>query len=315
MLEVFNTLGPVFLIILAGVLLRKFNFFTDQTISDLKRLAYWVGLPCYLFIELSEGYEMTTEAVNMLEILVIASTAAIVLLYIVAKFMRFETWRIGTFVQLGFRGNIAYVGLPVVFFAFMGATNNHQAANYAQKLAALGLGAMVVFYNTLSVIFLLTSRHGLKKSAIPIVIRQIFSNPLLVSTFLGIAWSLTGTSVPQPLPRAFQLVGKLALPVALLCVGGSLITTPIKGNIIAPALSSIIKTFICPLIGFGIAIWLGADPIGARVAIILLAVPTSVGSFVLTSQLSGDTHMASAGVVLSTLLSLISLALAVALTS
>ena len=313
MQEVLYTLSPVFLIIATGACLRKFNFFTDNAIEQLKRLAYWVGLPSYLFIELSEGYKLTESAVDMLTIFMIATVCTIILLYIIAKVLKIETWRIGTFVQLGFRGNFAYVGLPVVYFAYLNGGACSAEAHSAQKLAALGLGAAVVVYNILAVTFLLASRHGLSAKALPRIFKNILTNPLLVSSALGIAWSLTGVDVPRPFPQTFRLLGKLALPVALLCVGGSLISTPIKGNILAPTITSIVKTFICPAIGFLTAICLGTENQGAKIAVILLATPTSVGSFVLTSQLKGDSHLASAGIVLSTLLSLVSLGLAVAL--
>jgi predicted permease len=51
--SVVESLFPVLLMILLGVGLRKFSFMPEVCFHGLNKLAFWVGLPCMLFMEIS----------------------------------------------------------------------------------------------------------------------------------------------------------------------------------------------------------------------------------------------------------------------
>ena len=50
---VFSALLPVLLMILLGTGLRRIRFLSAECFEGLNRLAFWVGLPCMLFIEIA----------------------------------------------------------------------------------------------------------------------------------------------------------------------------------------------------------------------------------------------------------------------
>src|SRR5690606_10074952 len=112
--------------------------------------------------------------------------------------------------------------------------------------------------------------------------------------------------------RSLDALSRLALPLALLSIGGSLVVVPVKGRL-GPALaSSLLKVAAAPLAGIAAARLLGAVPEVTIVAVIFLACPTAAASYVLARQLNGDEALAAASVVVSTILSLVSLGAAVA---
>jgi len=55
MTMVVNTLAPLILIVLLGVVLRKTGFTPREFYRGTNRLVYWVGLPCLLFDKTSGG--------------------------------------------------------------------------------------------------------------------------------------------------------------------------------------------------------------------------------------------------------------------
>lgn len=99
---------------------------------------------------------------------------------------------------------------------------------------------------------------------------------------------------------ALSLTG-LGVGLAVLSVGGSMRTAMI---------AAMIKTFVAPAIAVPLIWWVGTDPSQAAVALIFAATPTAVASYVLTGQLGGDQRLAAAIVSVSTVLSMLSLTIA-----
>ena len=74
-----------------------------------------------------------------------------------------------------------------------------------------------------------------------------------------------------------------------------------------------IKVFIAPLAGYAIARAIGLGTGEMLVAMVMLASPTAVASYVMTQEIGGNAPMSARIVVISTILSAASLALAVGL--
>ena len=142
---------------------------------------------------------------------------------------------------------------------------------------------------------------------------QVAINPLLVACVVGVLISLSGFALPGPINRTLGELGNFALPLALLCVGGKIAATKLRGNIRLPLLASAIKLAVGPVVGWFAAGWLGVGRIETAVALIMLACPTAVASYVLTEQLGGDSALSAGAVVVSTILSIASLAAVVAM--
>jgi hypothetical protein len=142
---------------------------------------------------------------------------------------------------------------------------------------------------------------------------QIITNPLLLSCLAGLAWSVSGLELPVAVYRTCTVMGQFALPTALLTVGSAMVCTRLAGGLLYPLASSLIKVGLAPAIGYLTARLLGAGPQETVVAMILLACPTAVVSYVMVQQMGGDEGMAAQGVVISTLLSIVSLGVAVAM--
>src|SRR5690606_5263381 len=124
---------------------------------------------------------------------------------------------------------------------------------------------------------------------------------------------LIGWPFPVFLHRSLEALGRIGLPLALLCIGGSLLIVPVKGNLCSAFTASLLKVTIAPLSGLATGIALGIAPSVMLVAVIYLACPTAAASYVLARQLGGDEGLAAGTIVISTILSMVSLSVAVAL--
>lgn len=308
MLEVFTTLAPVFLVIALGAVLRWFELINDGTVKGMNWLTYWVGLPALLIMKIAGASLEFFDARQVLVLHGVGIGACILAGLLLALITGMPRQRVGTFLQAGFRGNLAFVALPVIVFAFTDVAGKAEAAR-AEGLVALSLGPVIVVYNILAVIALQFSAHHSFGPAMlgKLAIRTV-TNPMVLSCTIGIVLAIYDVQIPLFAARTLDVLGQFALPLALICVGGSLAATPMHGHAFDAVLGSLVKLAVAPLAGYFIGRWLGFDSESLKVAVMMLAAPTAVASYVMADQMDGDAGLASSCVVLSSILSPISFA-------
>ncbi len=171
------------------------------------------------------------------------------------------------------------------------------------------IGCVIPFVNVLAVSTLIW--YSGKRYSIWERIRtagkEIISNPLIISYLAGIMYSRSINTFPLFLENAFRLSASLALPLALISVGGTLTFKSLEGNFLLSLGASIIKLLLLPVIGYMLLKVFNVSGIPFKVGIIFSTLPASASTYVLSSQLHSDTELASASIVLSTVLSFFSL--------
>ncbi len=306
---VLNALAPVFSIIALGFVLRKTQFLSESHFDGLNALTYWVGLPCFLFFKISTMQLVVTAARNAFLVVVLGMAGSVVFGFVVAALLRLPRFSVGAFVQAAFRGNLAFVGLPVIVYAL--GHGSPSEVREVETLAILVLAPMVPIYNVLSVVVLLYSSRE-REWAFGTLLRPVLTNPLVLASAAGAGTAWLFPSVPAALWRTTQALGQMSLPLALLGIGGSLATTRVHDTFRPAVGAALLKIAAAPLLGYLAVGWLGLSPQEARIALIYLACPTAAASYVLAEQLGGDSKLAAGAMVLSTALAVVSLSLAVA---
>lgn len=303
---IINSLAPIFLVIGLGWILRCKGFLSREAIEALARLAYWVGIPGLLFCKVVRSNLVPAQVSDLFLVTVGSTVAGMILSYLLALSLEVPKAAMGTFVQAAFRGNLAFVGLPVIFYAFSGSEQS--AAASAEAAALWVFGPMVALYNVAAVLVLLISRHGVNTRALRSLFGELITNPLLLACLAGILYSASGWPLPAWLGRSLEVVGQMALPLALLCIGGSLRRIDPGDGWRWLVAAAAAKVILMPLLGYAIAWLVGLNADSTRIALILLACPTAAASYVLVHQLGGDETLASGAIVLSTPLAALSLA-------
>ncbi|MFW6457529.1 MAG: AEC family transporter, partial [Planctomycetota bacterium] len=306
-MHVINTLLPVFLIIAVGAVLHWKRLLTEQVLTGMKWLVYWIGLPA-LLVHGIMGATLSGTMINTLVIVLGGTGAAIIISLLAALIFRMRSERVGTFIQASFRGNLAFVGLPIIIYAFSAAGSDPSAA---EQTALLTIGPLVVVYNVVAVVVLLASQHKFGWSALRKMFMGLVTNPLLLACVVGTVGAIMEIDLPPVMGRTLQTLGDMTLPLALLCVGGALVGTSIQGSLLPVAGSVVCKLAVTPLAGYLVARTIEAGPVETGVALILLATPTAVSSYVLADQMDGDSALAASAVVVNTLVCPLSLSLVV----
>ena len=113
-----DTLAPLVLLIVLGAGLAHIRFLGSAFMADLNKLAFWIALPALLFTSANNAAAPDAQTWRLLAVL-FAATVLITLVALGASF----AWRMpggvrGTLMQSAFRGNLAYIGIPVLAYSF-----------------------------------------------------------------------------------------------------------------------------------------------------------------------------------------------------
>ena len=169
---------------------------------------------------------------------------------------------------------------------------------------------MLVLYNVLGVSVLIVSQHTLSRAVIKPLLKQLATTPPLLATLAGFAWAFTGLPLPAVVAMSFDWLGQMALPLALLGIGGALAQSNAVHGWKIPAAAAFLKTFASPVFGYFIGRRLGLSGIELAVVLVFLACPTAGISYTMATQLKGDETLASGTILFSTFMAIVSLSLA-----
>ena len=305
-----NTLAPVFLVVALGAALLRGGLLAPAFLREANRLTYWVGLPALLFQQLAAGLPPAGTAGPLFLTLGVGTIVVTGASYGIGWLLRVPGAASGTFVQGAFRGNLAFVGLPIIFALPDGALAGGLTVRSA---AVLVVGPVMVLYNVGGVIVLLLSQHRLSLKMARPFLRQLLLTPPLLATVGGIGCAVLGWRLPSVLDRTLLTLGEMALPLGLLGIGGTLATLGATTKWRVPGLAAVIKTMLAPAIGWGVGRLCGLEPAALQIAMIMMACPTAIVSYTMAVELKGDETMASAIIVGSVVLSLPALAVIVGL--
>ena len=293
-MDILQAVLPVFLVIAIGAAARRFRFLGDPFIDTANMLVYYLLLPALLFYKI--GTSNFREAFNAP--LVIGGYAATVATFLLAVFLSralgIPPAERGSFVQGAFRANLAYVGLPIVLSA---------AGDIGLRKGGILLGFMVPLLNSLAVVALIIPHGDGKGRARENARRiglQLVTNPLILSSFLGIVWSMLKFPLPGLVDNTLEILSSATLPLSLLCLGGSFSFERARSGFRLAALSAGMKTLLLTAIAVALYRWMGLSGQDLRVGVIMMGCPTAVITYVMASQLNGDTDLAGTIIVLST---------------
>ena len=296
---VLSSLFPVFSLLLAGSLLKRLKLTNEMFLKVSDRLVYFIFFPVLLFWKIggadADGFmdwHLCTAALVSIAVIYLVSALAL-------KAFRISNYKAGTFSQSCYRFN-TYIGMAIAYYAFGEAGLKH---------FGILIGFAIPFINVLAVSTLVwySGRAISSGRSLGIFFKEIGTNPLVLSCAAGLAYSNTVGTFPVFIDNSFRLLSAAALPLALISIGGALTVKGLKGNLGISTLALVIKLLMLPLVGYFVLQQFQVTGLPFKVGMLFFTLPTSPAIFVLSSQLNSDTELASASIVLSTILSFLTL--------
>lgn len=299
------TIAPVFLLIALGALLRRSRAFSGEFFRECSRLAYWVGLPCELFVSIAVSPLRESWRPSLVGAMLAASAVGF-LLAILSRRVCPDPFSRPAFLMSSIRGNLVFVGLPVLTFACAGRADG----GLILARTALLFAVMIPVYNLAAVLLL---HHGHGSNDPGGAARALLTNPLILACVAGIVVALAGFRLPEFTVRTFKAAGGMAMPLALLAIGSGMDPALLRKHGAPTLVAAAIKVAAHPLAGWALVRAFGLESGDRLIVLVCLACPTAVASYVLCDQMGADRDLAAGAIAWSTLLSVFSLTAAVAL--
>jgi malate permease and related proteins len=309
MLQVIETLTPLVFTIALGVILARKNFLSSAFFADLNQFVYWIGLPLLITKSLVCAQSFPSDTWLVFGLFFLASILLTLIAFSLRNWLSLNRRSLGAFLQGSFRGNLAFIAIPIIVFAMR--KHSEKDLNEALTLAIFVFAPALIYYNVVSVVILMKCHAEDSKTSLKATFASILKNPLIISSITGVLLFLLPFKLPAVILQTMGYVGDISGPAALLCVGGSMAHTHLRGQWKAPLVATFFKVFLLPCLAFGLAWAFHLTSISIFVLLVLCSSPTAVASYVIVKAMKGDESLASSTIVMSTICSIVSLSIVV----
>lgn len=279
--SVLDTLLPLYLLISLGYVFRHRRFLSLEFWVGVEKLVYFVLFPALIFSNLARA-EVNPALISQILFAVAIPTfivGALQWLGFLDKRLSRETF--SSMYQGAVRNNTT-IGLVIAGLILPG-----------QGVTVMALiMTLLVIINNISCVTILT-RYGDATqrdvaSQNKSMLHNLASNPLIIASVGGLAFSFLPIHLPDPLHSTIYFLGQTGLPLALLAVGAGLRFTISADKFMALGVSTISKLLIMPALIYLFVNLIDISINDARIFVLYGALPTAMSTYVLSSQLGGD---------------------------
>ena len=300
MLIIFESILPIFLLVLLGVALKRSPLINGSFWDGLEQCGYYVLFPALLFHTLATAdfASLETGAIGVTAVVVVVLVSALVLsLWPLLRRIGVTPSAYSSVFQTATRWN-AFIALAIAGKTY---------GDLGLTVVALVMAVVIVPINLINVAVLL-SFSGTRTSYGAFMLR-IVTNPLIISSLLGVIVNRLGVPIYEPLMTSVDLVGRAALSLGLIAVGAGLrISDALKPRPLV-LFSTAIKLVFFPLLMMAAALIAGIT--GPAVALLGLSagVPTAMNGYLLAKKMGGDAELYAATATVQTVFSFVTIPL------
>jgi malonate transporter len=294
-----NVVSPVFLLIALGYFVKRINVINENFVDVTSKFVFTVSLPALIFINIAEIDLSAVIDVNQIIYIYAATLISFFIIWILSIPFIKEAKNLSVFVQGAYRSNYAIVGLAIISKLF---------GDSALGKASIVLAFVLPLYNILAVIILTVPFRKERKLNITSTLVEIMLNPLILGVIAGLPFSYFKIKIPDIANFTLGFLSELALPLALIGIGGSLNLQNIKRASGLAFTSSAIKVIFIPLTLTAGGYYLGFSGMDLGVMFILFACPTAIVSFIMAEAMGANSKLAGNIVLISTIASVFTIA-------
>ncbi len=299
---VLNSLFPVFALLVLGSLLKRFGLSNETFLKTSDKLVYFIFFPAMLFWKIGGAASTGGTEWGLCKAALASVFAIYILSSLYIRFFSVTDYEAGTFSQSCYRFN-TYIGMAIIMNAL---------GEEGIRLFGIMIGLAIPIINVLAVSTLIwfSGKSFTLSQRIQMTLRSLVSNPLILACVAGLLYSKFVNTFPVAVGNMLRLATSVTLPLALLSIGGTLTFANLKGAFRLSLVASVFKLLIFPVIGYFFMNAFDVTGISLKVGLIFFTLPTATSIYVLSAQLNSDTELASAAIVLSTVLSFFSMSVA-----
>lgn len=293
----FQTIAPLFLVILAGIIVSRNKSVDNKWLEVLNNYALWIGFPALILVALSRvdwNFQVYGQLIFWNSARLVIS---ILLVLPISMILKLENrMRRTLFLAVSF-GNVAYLGIPVL-----------RSAWGDQILPEATMISSVYLFWLFTLGIFMVEYFGDEKISYRNLVFRLLMNPMLISVFIGITIAVNHIQMPKIIMSGLDLAASSVTGIVLFSLGLFVGRQSIgKLSDWIPVIAfSLVILFVLPFI-FRLVTGAYIKPSLSKSWILESAMPLGLTPYALCLKYNLNTDFASRVVVASTLMALVSL--------
>ncbi|HEV7307697.1 AEC family transporter [Ensifer sp.] len=306
MTVVFESILPVFLLVLLGAWLKRSTLVDQNLWLGLEQFGYFILFPALLFSTLAEadfaGLQADATAVATIGSVSLMSLF-VLLLWPALKNRNISAASFTSTFQTATRWN-GFMALAIAhkLYGQLGLT-----------LTALLMTLLIIPTNLYNIAVLVWFTGGSRDFRR--FFMKIATNPIIVSSVLGIFVNLIGLKIYSPLMATIEMLASASLSLGLVMVGAGLRASDALRPSAVALLAVFLKLIVMPVFMVSASYMLGIRGDALLVIALGAAVPTAMNGYLLAKQMGGDAELYAAVATVQTVVSFFTIPLVLLLTA
>jgi len=288
----FQVVFPLFVHMSLGYVLRWKKVLDEHSLNVMNKICFKLFLPVLVFVNI-----LKTDSGNLVNLDFIGYVAGGIFILFIAlvlliPYIEKENPRRGVLIQGIMRSNFVIFGLPITA-SLCGESE--------VGTVAIMTTVVIPMYNTLGVVSLELFRgQRILRSK---MFKGVITNPLIIASTSSCILLGLGIKIPSILNGTLVEISKVATPLALIVLGGSLCFSSVKHFAKQLIIGIFGRLVLVPAIFIPIAIALGFRGPELVGVMAVFASPYAISSYTMAKQMGGDGGLAGQLVVFSAVLS------------
>ncbi len=294
----FTVLLPIFAVFGIGFIgKRKLKL----DVKPISTMAIYLLSPFLAFRTFYEN-PINIEYAYMFFYLLLLCIITILICYLVGFLRKWSKQQISGFILASSFMNNGNYGTPLVLLVF-GETGFHYAIilMVLQQLIMATIG-----------IYVAAQGSEIDQSQSPL--QAVFKVPIVYGALAGMLSNLTGVHLPGGIETVVNMVADAAIPTVMIVLGMQLATISLKNVEFANlSISLVIRLVMAPIIAGVITLFLPVDDMVKQIMILMAAMPTAANTTMYAVQFNARPTFVSSATLISTLLSVITIPIVLAI--
>ncbi|SHH19852.1 AEC family transporter [Tepidibacter thalassicus] len=304
-ISTFNQIFMLFTLILLGYIANKKGVVTKSLNKELSNVILYITLPALIIKSMQYDFskDMMLKSVKIILISIFIYSSTILFSRIIAAILKIEGKTKDIVQFLIIFPNVGFMGYPVISSIYGDSGVFYTALfNMPFNILIWTVGVVIM------------SRHYKKDNSISI--KKILFNPGVFAIIVGYTLFLLSIKLPKPIYDILDILGSSTTPMSMIVVGSILAQSRIQEAFKDKYLImvSFVRLLIIPLIVyFVLKKILFLDGLILGIPFIICAMPSAANAAIFATRFENNHVLASQGVFITTLFSVITIPILVAM--
>jgi len=302
MYPIFEALLPIFLLVMLGVVFKRWQFPASGFWITADRITYYIFLPALIIDKLATTAFSINDFYSLTGVVIISVLVIALFTVAIRKFLPVSAASFTSIFQGSIRPN-NYVAMAAAIALY---------GSNGLGITAIVMAGVIPLVNILCISSFFYYVPNKEKGS-QNIIKSVLSNPLVIACAVGIFLNSTGIGLPYVSNDLFKILSSAALPMGLISVGTGLQLSGNKGKMLPIIVASVLKLIALPILTYYLLTFMGIDDTRRSVAVLFSSVPCAVSSYILAGHLNGDQKLMASIITTETLAAFVTMPIILAL--